>query len=189
MLRVTLTHRPLTSIYHTCFSFPQRYTRAMSGEQPNLHKDPVTGEMISKSLATCIFVITACLLTCHRISELKRRNEHRAKEARKAEKAAKSAQSATTTQGAAAGSTTQNEEELSPNVCYIPHLLSGFAIVLFYLICSNILSFARVKYRSFARHEIQILSPINSMSQDQYLSTYGNMARRVWLAQGRRRRV
>ncbi|KLO16944.1 lysine-tRNA ligase [Schizopora paradoxa] len=66
----------------------------MSSE-PNLHKDPVTGEMISKS-------------------ELKRRNEKREKEARKAQKAAaapKPAAAATTSSKDQAAA----EEELTPN--------------------------------------------------------------------------
>ena len=87
---------------------------------PVLHKDPITGEMISKS---SVFTSTLCLclsLTIYYFaySELKRRIERREKEAKKAQKAADAAasQSASATKPAAAA-----EEELTPNV-YAPHI-------------------------------------------------------------------
>ncbi|KAI0779259.1 lysyl-tRNA synthetase [Fomes fomentarius] len=63
----------------------------MASEQAALHKDPVTGEMISKT-------------------ELKRRTKAREIEKKKADKAA-----AIPAKPAAAKSTTENEEELTPN--------------------------------------------------------------------------
>ncbi|EPQ56889.1 lysyl-tRNA synthetase [Gloeophyllum trabeum ATCC 11539] len=62
----------------------------MASENVNLHKDPVTGEMISKT-------------------ELKRRQQHREREAKKAAKAAAAPQ-------AAAKPAAVNEDDLNPNV-------------------------------------------------------------------------
>ncbi|KAL4073763.1 hypothetical protein J3A83DRAFT_4231178 [Scleroderma citrinum] len=61
----------------------------MSADAANIHRDPITGEMISKS-------------------ELKRREKHREKEARKAEKAATAPQAPSKPAGS-------NEDDLNPN--------------------------------------------------------------------------
>ncbi|RDX41083.1 lysyl-tRNA synthetase [Lentinus brumalis] len=72
--------------------FPSLYqVRTMASEQAALHKDPVTGEMISKT-------------------ELKRRTKARDIEKKKAEKAA-----AAPAKPAAAKTSAENEEELTPN--------------------------------------------------------------------------
>lgn len=89
----------------------------MSTEQPNLHKDPVTGEMISKSSVLPVFLFIFFLMRLW-YRELKRRNEQRAKEARKAEKAASRPQNTTAKPAAKqdAGNQATAEEELTPNV-------------------------------------------------------------------------
>ncbi|KAH9915062.1 lysyl-tRNA synthetase [Epithele typhae] len=85
--RVHRPHPPTSAIYpHLC--------RTMATENTSTHKDPVTGEMISKQ-------------------ELKRREKAREKEAKKAEKAAAAPPKPVISKSAA-----QEEEELNPNQYY-----------------------------------------------------------------------
>ncbi|KAI0746164.1 lysyl-tRNA synthetase [Earliella scabrosa] len=81
-----ILHRPALPLLR-----PRIQVRTMASEQAALHKDPVTGEMISKT-------------------ELKRRTKAREIEKKKAEKAA-----AAPAKPAAAKSSAENEEELTPN--------------------------------------------------------------------------
>ncbi|KAF9526914.1 lysine-tRNA ligase [Crepidotus variabilis] len=97
LLKSTVYRRPPTALY-----LPQRFfSSTMASEQPAaaaaLHKDPVTGEMISKS-------------------ELKRREKQRAKDAAKATKA-ESVPAAPAASGSSAPNKT-NVEDLSPNQYY-----------------------------------------------------------------------
>jgi len=92
--------------------------RTMASEQPpaGTHKDPVTGEMISKTSAHFVTsfinpVLIAPQLTPH--SELKRREKQRQKDAKKAEAAANAPPQPNAPADANAA---EDEEALSPRV-------------------------------------------------------------------------
>jgi len=87
----------------------------MASEGAGTHKDPVTGEMISK---TCVCCVDSS--GCHRgiehdhyHRELKRREKQREREARKAEKAAAAPPAQDGTASA------PNEDDLNPNVSHL----------------------------------------------------------------------
>lgn len=84
----------------------------MASEAAGQHKDPVTGELISK---TCVRIIMPCLHPADkkwdRLSELKRRIKEREREAKKAEKVAAQPQTASASRPAR-----PNESDLNPNV-------------------------------------------------------------------------
>lgn len=86
---------------------------AAQPNEQNLHKDPETGEMISKSwVSTLSFRENEeRLLTREISSELKRRQKQRERQAAKAAKAASAPAAATKPKNAEEG-----EEELNPNV-------------------------------------------------------------------------
>lgn len=88
----------------------------MSSEAPaaNLHKDPVTGEMISKTCVLCLtfalLLATTLVVACR---ELKRRQKEREKEEKKAAKAPAQPAAA---KKADATPAADAEENLTPNV-------------------------------------------------------------------------
>jgi lysyl-tRNA synthetase class 2 len=104
----------------------------MASEGTGTHKDPVTGELISKSYVSR-------LAGCHRgvehdrmsNRELKRREKQREREARKAEKAAPAAQDGT--------ANAPNEDDLNPNVSH-PSLITSLSETS--ILFSNTLNFA-----------------------------------------------
>lgn len=81
-------------------------------ESAGTHKDPVTGELISKTCVHFLLLPRTRLTYLARPSELKRREKARKIEAAKAEKAAAAPAKATT----AVKSSAADEENLSPNV-------------------------------------------------------------------------
>ena len=146
-------------------------THKMAAESTGTHKDPVTGEMISKQhvLVQITFACAHRSLLCR---ELKRREKHREKEARRAANAA-SQPSASTNDGT--GDNVANEDSLSPNVSHVdvsaaaaaasemadgqtllgPCLFLNTPILINHS-CSNILSFVHDKFRGSGRHNPQI---------------------------------
>ena len=95
----------------------------MASESTGTHKDPVTGEMISKTyvaiLAFALYALPHSSIPAR--SELKRREKAREKEAKKAERAA----AAPPKPAAAAKSAAAEEEELNPNVCPLTFALAA----------------------------------------------------------------
>lgn len=79
----------------------------MADEHAGLHKDLVTGELVSKTYVRSR--ILSPLISIDFISELKRRQKQRAKESIKAEKAP----------AANANEEKVNEDDLNPNVSHV----------------------------------------------------------------------
>ena len=95
----------------------------MASESTGTHKDPVTGEMISKTYVVLLSFAYHALPhpSIPARSELKRREKAREKEAKKAERAA----AAPPKPAAAAKSAAAEEEELNPNVCPLTFALAA----------------------------------------------------------------
>ena len=111
--RATLRRYQAFKQNHTFSAIPQFNTRNMASEGAGTHKDPVTGEFISKTYVSR-------RAGCHRgvehdrtsNRELKRREKQRERDARKAEKAA----AAPAAQDGTANA--PNEDDLNPNVSH-----------------------------------------------------------------------
>lgn len=89
------------------------YSAVMAAESTGTHRDPITGEMISKQYVPIPTNVGPSSHPSLLHRELKRRQKQREREARKAENTANQPP-------AAANATDQvaNEEDLSPNVCW-----------------------------------------------------------------------
>ena len=106
-----LFFRSSRSLKKTSIFVHSYHCRDMATDATGSHKDPVTGEMVSKTSVLFFVAWNGVLIDCDG-SELKRREKQREKEARK-QSAPPNAQTSTKAKDT---STTTHEDDLNPNV-------------------------------------------------------------------------